>query len=66
MASMAALGVRLAGIVGALSIIVSTRDEAFWTRLLMAAASGMLRQYFCGMCWRISLGLSRAGLKVLS
>ena len=54
------------GVVGSICTIASTRVVASGTRAGMAPVSGMLCQYFIGMCWRIATGLARAGLNGLS
>ena len=46
--------------------IASTRGIASRSEAGMAPVSGMLRQYFFGMCCRIAAGLARAGLNMLS
>ena len=66
MAASAPSGTRVLGIVASFSIMPATRADASRTRAGMAADSGMLSQYFLAICWRISFGLLRAGLNVLS
>ena len=46
------------------SIMALTRDGADWIRPGMEAASGMFFQYFLAIWPRMTVGLSRAGLKV--
>ena len=47
------------------STMLSTRPDAVRINSGIAAASGRLRQYFCGISARIAPILSRAGLKML-